>query len=99
MSELIIQRVLDNQATLVLSTTSGVNMLKFYKNQAARCDAEVRNHEREADRYDALAADETMNGNSTSAQEYADIADAARSEAAMAQKESINYRNAVDNWN
>ena len=73
-------------------------VIQFYKNQADRCDLEVKQHNREADEWDTKAADETMTGTSAKAQEYADIANACHVEAALALKEAKNYRNAADNW-
>lgn len=74
-------------------------VIQFYKNQAERCELEVRHHDREANHYDMKAADEMMTGTSAKAQEYADIADACRAEAALARREVSNYREAITNWN
>lgn len=73
-------------------------MIKFYKKQAEQCDLYASQHKREADEWDTKAADEMMTGTSAKAQEYADIAAACQVEAALAQKEAENYRNAIANW-
>ena len=74
-------------------------MIQFYKNQSERCELEVKQHDREADEWDTKAADEMMTGTSAKAQEYADIADACRTEAALARREVSNYDEAITNWN
>ena len=73
-------------------------VIQFYKNQADRCELEVKHHDREADEWDTKAADEMMTGTSAKAQEYADIANACHVEASLALKEAKNYRNAITNW-
>ena len=75
-----------------------MTVIQFYKNQAERCELEVKQHDSEADEWDTKAADEMMTGTSAKAQEYADIADAYRTEATLARKEVSNYREAITNW-